>query len=87
MTFNINYDQDVDAVYIRIENKTVLDFEQIAEGIIIEYDQDNHAVGIELFAVKTLNSERLARLMPLLPEGFKELIAEIVPKMPSLLTI
>ena len=38
MTFEVNYDRDVDAAYFRIENKTVLDSEEIADGIIVDYD-------------------------------------------------
>ncbi|MEA5536388.1 DUF2283 domain-containing protein [Crocosphaera sp. XPORK-15E] len=71
MIFDVNYDQEVDAAYFRIENKTVLDSEEIAEGIIIDYDEDNKIVGVELLGVKTINPENFALLIPLLPKSFK----------------
>lgn len=37
MTVKVNYDQDIDAAYFRLKNKTVLDSEEIADGIIIDY--------------------------------------------------
>ena len=71
MTFEVNYDQDVDAAYFSIENKTVLDSEEIADGIIVDYDEDDNIVGVELLGVKTIKSESFALLVPILPESFK----------------
>jgi uncharacterized protein YuzE len=31
----------VDAAYFRIKNKTVLDSEEIADGIIVDYDDED----------------------------------------------
>ncbi|MDJ0661133.1 MAG: DUF2283 domain-containing protein [Crocosphaera sp.] len=65
-----NYDQEVDAAYFSLENQTVLESKEIAEGIIVDYDQDNKIVGVELLGVKTINLGNLAILIPLLPELF-----------------
>ncbi|GBF80849.1 DUF2283 domain-containing protein [Aphanothece sacrum] len=70
MTFYVDYDQEVDAAYFRIENKTVLDSEEIADGIIVDYDKDDNIVGVELLGVKTIKPENFALLIPLLPESF-----------------
>ena len=78
MNFEVNYDKDVDAAYFRIENKTVLDSEEIADGIIIDYDEDNNIVGFELLGLKTIKPENFALLIPMLPESFKEQIQEIL---------
>ncbi len=44
MTFQINYDQEVDVAYFRLENKTVLDSQEIADGIIVDYNEDNKII-------------------------------------------
>ena len=80
MTFEVNYDRDVDAAYVRIENQTVLDSEEIADGIIVDYDEHNKIVGIELLGIKTIQPENLALLFPLLPESLKEQIQAILPQ-------
>ncbi len=76
MTFQINYDQEVDAAYFRLENQTVLDSEEIADGIIIDYDENNQIVGVELLGVKTINIGNLSVLIPLLPESLKTKIKD-----------
>ncbi|MDJ0844102.1 MAG: DUF2283 domain-containing protein [Crocosphaera sp.] len=76
MTFQINYDQEVDAAYFRFENQTVLDSEEIADGIIVDYNEDNKVVGVELLGVKTINLGNLALLIPLLPESLKTKIKD-----------
>ncbi|MDJ0581861.1 DUF2283 domain-containing protein [Crocosphaera sp.] len=76
MNFQINYDQEVDAAYFRLENQTVLDSQEIADGIIIDYNEDNKIIGIELLGVKTINLENLSLLIPLLPESFKAQIKD-----------
>ncbi|MDJ0661581.1 MAG: DUF2283 domain-containing protein [Crocosphaera sp.] len=76
MTFQINYDQQVDAAYFRFEDQTVLDSEEIADGIIVDYNEYNKVVGVELLGVKTINLGNLALLIPLLPESFKAQIQD-----------
>ncbi|MDJ0730438.1 MAG: DUF2283 domain-containing protein [Crocosphaera sp.] len=76
MTFQINYDQEVDSAYFRLENETVLDSEEIADGIIVDYNENNKIVGVELLGVKTINIGNLALLIPLLPESFKAQIQD-----------
>ncbi|MDJ0582261.1 DUF2283 domain-containing protein [Crocosphaera sp.] len=71
MSFQINYDQEVDAAYLRLENQTVLESEEIADGIIIDYAQDNKIVGVELLGVKSINLGDLSLLIALLPESFR----------------
>ncbi len=44
MTFQINYDQEVNVAYFRLGNQTVLDSEEIADGIIVDYNEDNKII-------------------------------------------
>jgi uncharacterized protein YuzE len=79
MTFKLNYAQDVDAAYFQIEDKTVLESEEIADGIIIDYDENNEIIGVELLGVTTINPKDLDLLTPLLPQSFKAQIQEKIP--------
>ena len=65
---NMTYDQTVDAAYLKMEDKSVVDSEEIADGIIVDYDQQNNIVGVELLGVKTLTFEHLNVLNSMLPE-------------------
>ncbi len=68
------------SIYVRIENQTVLDSEEIADGIIIDYDEHEKIVGVELLGIKTIQPENLALLIPLLPESLKDQIQAILPQ-------
>jgi uncharacterized protein YuzE len=46
MSFKLNDDQEIDAAYFQIEDKTVLESEEIADGIIIDFDKNNETVGL-----------------------------------------
>ena len=49
---NIRYDQDIDAIYFQLNTTASYDSDEIDEGIIIDYDQDNNVVGIEVLDFK-----------------------------------
>ncbi len=83
MTFDVSYDQEVDAAYFRIDNKAVLDSEEIADGIIVDYDENSSIVGVELLGVKTISPENFALLFSLLPESFKAQFQEMFPQVRS----
>lgn len=62
----IEYDPEVDAAYFQIEDRPVVDSEEIADGIIVDYDEDDQVVAVELLGVKTIDPQTLSRLTPLL---------------------
>ena len=66
---NTEYDKEVDAAYFQIENKQIIDSEEIADGIIIDYDENDNIIGVELLGVKTLNTKSFQTLNPLLSES------------------
>lgn len=47
----IIYDPDVDSLYIQIDNSKGLESEEIANGIILDYDQNNKIIGIEILKI------------------------------------
>jgi len=88
MSFQATYDPDVDAAYFKInDNVSVLDSEEIANGIIVDYDSDDNIVGIELLGVKTLNSQDFSLLNPLFSESVKNQFKEFFAKNHNALVI
>ena len=44
----IEYDSEVDALYIRIQEKYVAKTKEIAEGINVDFDEDGKVIGFEI---------------------------------------
>jgi uncharacterized protein YuzE len=56
----IEYDAEVDALYIRLRNVTPYDTRDIEEGVTIDIDEAGHIVGIEILdAAERLGLESL----------------------------
>ncbi|HKZ57832.1 MAG TPA: DUF2283 domain-containing protein [Thermodesulfovibrionales bacterium] len=47
----IEYDKEVDALYIRIQEKKVSHTKEIEEGINLDIDEDGKVVGLEIIVV------------------------------------
>jgi uncharacterized protein YuzE len=41
-------DHGADAVYLNLTDRPIKDSEEVADGIIVDYDEDGHMVGIEI---------------------------------------
>jgi uncharacterized protein YuzE len=44
----IEYDQEVDALYIRIQEKEVYNTKELAEGINLDIDEEGKVIGLEI---------------------------------------
>ena len=44
----LKYDRSSDALYIRIKEGNIVDSDEIAPGIIVDYDEYGEIVGIEI---------------------------------------
>lgn len=45
------YDEKVDALYLRLDESCIVDSEEIKEGIVLDYNQENQVVGIEILEI------------------------------------
>lgn len=61
-----NYDLEVDAIYIQLSADEVLDSEEIAKGIVVDYNDNNKVVGFELSGIKNISISSLQSLKLLL---------------------
>lgn len=48
MTPKFEYDPEANAAYIRFSSEPVLESEEVSEGIVLDYDQAGHIVGMEV---------------------------------------
>ena len=46
----IEYDPKSDALYVRLNEKTILESEKIRPGIILDYDAEGNVSGIEVLS-------------------------------------
>jgi len=58
----IEYDQQADAIYIRLKAGTVAESEEVRPGVVLDFDADGKVLGIEMLDVseRTDNPRELA---------------------------
>ena len=71
----IEYDQAANAAYIRRFAGKVVDSEEVASGIVYDYDETDRVVGIEILGVRQRTSEQFKNIYFLLEEGEKQEIS------------
>ncbi|MGI0480978.1 DUF2283 domain-containing protein [Geminocystis sp. CENA526] len=76
MIRKFSYDSEVDAAYIQLTDDTVLDSEEIANGIVVDYNDRDDIVAIELLDTKKITPESFFKLKSLLPESTITMLQE-----------
>ena len=46
--FKIRYDKIADALYIKFKDDKVVDSDEVAPGVIVDYNQNGEVIGIEI---------------------------------------
>ena len=60
---NIEYDKTADALYVYFREIEVAKSKEIEEGIVVDFDQNGHIVGIEILdASKRLKAHELVNV-------------------------
>lgn len=80
-SISIEYDPAVDAAYFQITDHLGIDSEEIADGIIVDYDSNDDVIAVELLGVKTINPDDFQKLKPLLPQSVLAQFQEWLPKL------
>ncbi len=44
----LHIDKKADALYLRIDDATIVESEEVAPGIVLDYNESNQVVGIEM---------------------------------------
>lgn len=45
---NFNYDKETDSLYIELSLQPSFDSEEVAEGVVVDYDKSGHIVGLDI---------------------------------------
>lgn len=53
----LRIDKEADALYLRLDDAKIIESEQVAPGVIVDFDSKNRVVGVEVLRV----SERVSR--------------------------
>ena len=67
----IKYDKVADALYIRLRDGKIVESDEVAPGIIADFNEDNEIIGIEVLWA----SKRKLDLLRLLTEGPETLVS------------
>jgi uncharacterized protein YuzE len=60
----IRYDEKLDALYFRLDDSKVVEFEEVKPGIVFDFNANDQVVGIEMLNLK----DNLKQLEVVLPE-------------------
>ncbi len=48
----VHFDEDADALYLRLDDSTIVDSEEVHPGIVLDFNADEQVVGIEILGLK-----------------------------------
>ncbi len=48
----VRYDPEADIIYIFVKEGSIKDTIEVSDDLFLEYDEDNHIIGIELWQVR-----------------------------------
>ncbi len=48
----LHFDEKADGLYLRLDDSSVVESEEVRPGIVLDFDQRNQVVGIEILRVK-----------------------------------
>jgi uncharacterized protein YuzE len=48
----VHFDEQADAVYIRLDDSKIIDSEEVKPGVILDFNEQNQVVGVEILRVR-----------------------------------
>ncbi len=48
----LHFDENADALYMRLDDSTIIDSLEVQPGIVLDFNEQNQVVGIEILRVK-----------------------------------
>ncbi|MBW4539736.1 MAG: DUF2283 domain-containing protein [Myxacorys chilensis ATA2-1-KO14] len=58
----ITHDKEANAAYLYLKTSSIVDSEEIAPGIVYDYDEKDEVVGIEILNLRQSTPERIQRV-------------------------
>jgi uncharacterized protein YuzE len=56
----LKVDREADALYLRLDDSTIVESEEVSPGVVVDYNERNQVVGIEILGL----SQRSPNLNP-----------------------
>jgi uncharacterized protein YuzE len=60
----LHVDKEADALYLRLDDSKIIESEEIAPGVIVDYDRKNAVVGVEVLHLSRRAPKSKARKYP-----------------------
>jgi uncharacterized protein YuzE len=57
----LRIDRKADALYLRLDDSKIIESEEVAPGVIVDFDSRNKVVGVEVLDVSERSSKRKGR--------------------------
>jgi uncharacterized protein YuzE len=64
----LHFDEKAETIYLRLDDTEIIDSEEVKPGVVLDFNEHNHIVGIELLKLKD-RVPRVDLLERLLGEG------------------
>lgn len=65
----IDFDKEANAVYFKLTNSVIVESEEVAPGIVYDFDGDNTVAGIEILNLSDKTPEQIKQIdFPFTPE-------------------
>ena len=53
----LNIDKEADALYLRLDDSTIIESEEVAPGVVLDYNESNEVVGVEMLYLSKRSSQ------------------------------
>jgi uncharacterized protein YuzE len=79
----VEYDKGIDAAYIRLRDTKILESEELASGVVADFDAEDALVGLEILCVKDRTIEQLRKIGYKFEEADRIALGELFHKFAS----
>ena len=52
----LNVDKEADALYLRLDDSTIVESEEVSPGVVLDYNESNEVVGVEMLHLSKRSS-------------------------------
>ncbi len=52
----LHIDKEADALYLRLDDSTVIESEEVSPGVVLDYNESNEVVGVEMLYLSKRSS-------------------------------
>ena len=53
----LNVDKAADALYLRLDDSTIVESEEVSPGVVLDYNESNEVVGVEILHLSRRSPE------------------------------